>query len=212
MGYFCRHLGPSLAGYPLRNRIEHASEYSRHRIGRLGIYPPSPISTGWGLFMVALIPLHFRAAEKAPRAPVKILRWVVENRRWEAVSVLETVHHSCGWTQVGLGDTTHSIKSIYCWLGTHVFSLPKPCLTNVNMKEICVNCKAFLFSSSSTPFLMNKFQTLSDQKLLALSRMPQNKRNFTHTLVSHKLYSVSTSVCWLLLWKRDPGFHQMKEN
>lgn len=32
----------SLAGDPLRNHVEHASEYSHHKIRRLGIYHPLP--------------------------------------------------------------------------------------------------------------------------------------------------------------------------
>lgn len=156
----------NFAGEPLRNPVEHASEYSPHRIRRPGIHLPSPVPTGGGFSSGTLTPFHFWATEKTLRAPVK------SSGEFQITGGKKSWHPgNCpSQPQVNSINNTPVAFTAHLNLG---LSLPNPCLTDVTLTKICPCCKTLFFSTSSTPFLMNSFQTQWPK--LQCFRMPQNK-------------------------------------
>lgn len=101
-----------------------------------GIGPPPPTPEGWGLSVGPFTPLHLRAAEKPPRAPVKALgkpreqevrRSQHAGNRPSQLQVNSGAPRGCGaWRH------QHQLPT-----RTQVFSLPQPCPTDVTLKK-CV--------------------------------------------------------------------------
>lgn len=80
-----------------------------------------------------------------------------------------------------------------------------------NTKGMSLHCKGLSASASTAPSWWTIAHTRWP-KLPVLSRMLQNTRDFMDTLLTDQFCSISTLVFWMLLWKTDLGFHQMKGN